>query len=109
GRGVKIGFVDSGLDYRHPMFGGCFKTCSGARVVAGYDFVGDQFTGYNTPKPDKDPLDKCNGHGTHVTGIAAGNVGVFQGAAPQAQIGAYRAIGCGGSTTVDLLMAAMEM
>ncbi|RKP33661.1 peptidase S8/S53 domain-containing protein, partial [Dimargaris cristalligena] len=107
GRGVKIGFVDSGLDYRHPAFGGCFKTCKSARVIAGYDFVGDAYTGANDPLPDSDPLDTCNGHGTHVTGIAAGNDGDFQGVAPKAQIGAYRVLGCTGTTQTGIVISAL--
>jgi hypothetical protein len=47
---------------------GTFPT---AKVVGGMDFVGDAYTGGNTPQPDLDPLD-CNGHGSHVGGSAAG-------------------------------------
>jgi hypothetical protein len=28
-------------------------------VIKGYDFVGDDFTGFETPVPDKDPMDSC--------------------------------------------------
>ena len=53
---------------------GTFPT---AKVTGGYDFVGDDYdpgsdTPANTiPQPDPDPLD-CNGHGSHVSGTAAG-------------------------------------
>lgn len=73
GQGVRIGVIDTGIDYRHAMFGGqASSSFPTAKVVGGYDFVGDSYSGSNsTPQPDADPMD-CNGHGTHVAGSAAG-------------------------------------
>src|SRR5690606_41353272 len=63
------------------------------------------------PHPDADP-DDCEGHGTHVAGIvgASGDPaeGGVRGVAPDAEIGAYRVFGCDGSTTADIMLAAME-
>lgn len=56
--------IDTGIDYNHPVLGKGFGT--GYKVAGGYDFVGDNFDGSNTPQPDNDPLDTCAGHGTHV-------------------------------------------
>jgi uncharacterized repeat protein (TIGR01451 family) len=85
GAGIRIGIIDSGVDYQHATFGGnglladyqandrtvapdtYFPT---AKVVGGMDFVGDAYTG-STAVPDPDPMD-CNGHGTHVAATAAG-------------------------------------
>ncbi|KAJ1960082.1 hypothetical protein IWQ62_004364 [Dispira parvispora] len=110
GKGVKIGIVDSGLDYTHPAFGKCFKT-AGCRVAYGYDLVGNDYDGITNPvaTPDKDPMDECNGHGTHVTGILAGNDGVYQGIAPEATLGIYRIFGCGptGNSGEDVIMQGM--
>lgn len=69
GKGVQIGIIDSGVDYRHPALGGGFG--KGHKIALGYDFVGDAYTGDNTPVPDPDPLATCvdGGHGTHTTGM----------------------------------------
>ncbi len=93
GKGIRIGIIDSGIDYYHAMFGGAGSaaeyladdptTIEGnsfptAKVVGGTDFVGDDYDSGGlgdaaTPAPDPDPLDPAaNGHGSHVAGIAAG-------------------------------------
>ncbi|RKP37169.1 peptidase S8/S53 domain-containing protein, partial [Dimargaris cristalligena] len=102
GKGIKIGFLDAGIDYTHPAFGGCFGP--GCRVQYGYDFVGDNYNGYNTPQPDDDPIEACSVHGTHVTGIAVGNHGEFKGVAPNATIGAYRILGCSLKTATNVIL-----
>lgn len=76
----------------------------------GYDFVGDTFDGSNKPQPSNNPFDSCIGHGTHVSGIVAGNDanGSVQGVAINAQLGMYRIFGCSGGTTSDLVISAMR-
>jgi len=92
GAGVKIGIVDTGVDYNHVNFGGsgsyagqdftilgeAANAFPNTKVVGGYDLVGDAYDAnpnnitYNPiPTPDQDPMD-CNGHGSHVAGTAAG-------------------------------------
>lgn len=68
GKGVQIGIIDSGVDYRHPALGGGFGP--GYKIAFGYDFVGDNYDGTNTPMPSPDPLATCpeGGHGTHTLG-----------------------------------------
>ncbi|KAF9966197.1 hypothetical protein BGZ70_003010, partial [Mortierella alpina] len=126
GKGIKIGVIDTGIDYKHPAFAsageeeGCFgrhgKDC---RVAHGWDFVGDSYNGYNQPKPDGDPMD-CYGHGTHVAGIIGANAlniaskklkppQPFVGVAPEVTLGAYRVYGCEGGASDDVILAAMEM
>ena len=87
GEGVKVGIIDSGIDYQHAMFGGngaetdyrandrtkapdsYFPT---ARIVGGYDFAGDTYGSGGAAKPDPDPMD-CGGHGSHVAGTVGGS------------------------------------
>lgn len=66
GKGVTVGVIDSGIDYRHPALNGglpsgtpCFGP--GCPVIGGYDFIDN--------KPD--PYAGCPGgdHGTHVSAI----------------------------------------
>ncbi len=86
GQGVRIGIIDTGVDYQHATFGGTGLLADyqannrtvitdgffpSARVVGGTDFAGDAYNGGNAPVPDPDPMD-CNGHGTHVASTAAG-------------------------------------
>ncbi|GES81884.1 subtilisin-like protease [Rhizophagus clarus] len=106
---VKVGILDTGVDYNHQALGGCFKK-EGCKVQFGFDFVGDDFNGSNEPKPDDDPLDECVGHGTHAAGIIAGedSANNVTGIAPKAILGAYRIFGCNGTTTNDIVIKAME-
>jgi subtilisin family serine protease len=100
GSGIKVAVLDSGIDYTHAHLGGpgtlaAYEAAWGtspsdprnttldglfptAKVVAGYDFVGEDWP--NTPEtPDPDPID-FEGHGTHVADIIAGATGVAPGA-----------------------------
>ncbi|KAF5497791.1 Subtilisin DY [Colletotrichum siamense] len=105
GQGLKIGIVDTGIDYTHPALGGCFGP--GCLVEYGEDIVGDSYDGTNTPVPDDDPFENCLGHGTHVAGIIAAmeNPMGFTGASPDVKLGMYRTFACNGQTTGDVLMA----
>ncbi|MBB3661489.1 subtilisin family serine protease [Prauserella sediminis] len=91
GEGVKVGVIDSGIDYTHATFGGpgtkdAYESVDptkeapelfpSAKVAGGTDLVGDDYdasgeNGSETPKPDPNPL-PCMDHGTHVAGTAAG-------------------------------------
>jgi len=123
GEGVKVAVMDTGIDYDHQGLSGdgvarsnstVFPT---ARVTNGYDFVGDAFNADSTspnynpvPIPDAYP-DDCYGHGTHVAGIIGANdpTNGLKGVAPDVTFGSYRVFGCAGSTTGDIMIAAMEM
>lgn len=120
GAGIQVGIIDTGVDYHHPDLGGegAGTTFPTERVSFGYDFVGDSFNAdasspsyQPVPEPDDDP-DDCESHGTHVAGIvgAGGDPsnGEVRGVAPEVTLGAYRVFGCDGSTTSDIMVAAME-
>ncbi|HXV39741.1 MAG TPA: S8 family serine peptidase, partial [Steroidobacteraceae bacterium] len=117
GSGIRVGIIDTGVDIDHPGFGGSGTNGTtafpSARVVAGFDFVGNAYNAGGTgaaliPVPDPNP-DDCNGHGTHVAGIVGANGAGITGVAPGVTFGAYRVFGCDGSTSADIMIAAMEM
>ncbi|KAK1224337.1 hypothetical protein PQX77_012766 [Marasmius sp. AFHP31] len=107
GKGIKIGIIDSGVDYNHPSLGGGFGP--GRKIVGGKDYVGVE--DISKPlTPDSDPMD-CNGHGTHVSGIIGANPGnaLFNvtGVAPEAELMVYKVAGCGPSIDEDSSIAAL--
>lgn len=94
GNNMKIGIIDTGVDYTHEDLGGCFGP--GCKVEGGYDFV----------NKDVDPIDD-QGHGTHCAGTAAGN-GELKGVAPNAKIYAYKVLNNWGSGSFANLISAIE-
>jgi hypothetical protein len=100
--------VDSGVDYTRAPLGGCFG--NGCKIAGGYDFVGDAFTGTNEPQPDNDPFDNCFGHGTFVAGVLGANENEYgvTGVAPEATQYHYRTFSCGGQTSDDIVLMAMQ-
>jgi len=143
GEHVKIAIIDTGVDYTHANFGGpgtvaafaaAAATSTAAadptmfgpnapKVKGGTDLVGDAYNAdvaTSVPMPDPNPLD-CNGHGSHVSGTAAGfgvandgstyhgpyneaayaaGFGIGPGVAPLADLYMVRVFGCTGSTNV---------
>ncbi|WP_300078731.1 S8 family serine peptidase, partial [Propioniciclava sp.] len=102
GSGIRVGIIDSGINYQHPDLGGTSSsTFPTTRTTKGWDFV----------DKDANPAD-CYGHGTHVAGIVAANgnpkQGGAYGVAPGVTLGAYRVFDCQGSATTDHILAAIN-
>jgi subtilisin family serine protease len=117
GNGVRVAVIDSGIDYTHKSLGGAGTaeayakawgttaadprntTTDGlfptAKVIGGYDFVGEAWTGADggpALAPDPDPIaapdqSTFGGHGTHVADIIGGTNGV----APDVKLYAVKA------------------
>ena len=131
GAGVTIAVIDSGIDYTHRNLGGPGTTAAYAeasadisgstqsnawfpnsKVVGGYDFVGDSWTGAPdgpAPTESPNPIDRFF-HGTQVADIAAGASldGLHQGMAPGAKLLALKACSAaasGGCPGVSMLKA----
>ena len=93
GRGIRVGVIDTGIDYTHEALGGAI----GVVVVGGYDFVNN----------DADPMDD-NGHGTHVAGIIAGNSSTLYGKAPGVKLYAYKVLDASGVGLTSTVLAGLE-
>ncbi|KAL0058384.1 hypothetical protein AAF712_014946 [Marasmius tenuissimus] len=108
GKGIKIGIIDTGVDYNHPALGNGYG--EGHKIIGGHDFVGDLEDLTLPLEPDNDPMD-CQGHGTHVTGIIGASPGIapfnLTGVAYDAEISVYKVAGCGRNTDPDATVAAL--
>ena len=130
GQNVRIGIIDTGIDYTHGMFGGpgteeAYKAINPAlanslfpskKVVGGSDLVGTDFDSAapdfnrHIPRMDPNPLDEA-GHGSHVAGTVAGRgdgVTSYDGVAPDALLYAIKVFGKTGSTNDAVVVAALE-
>lgn len=91
GKGIRIGILDTGVDYTHPDLSNNYK--------GGYNFVDN-----NTDARDD------NGHGTHVAGIVAAednDIGVV-GVAPDAYIYSVRVLDFAATGTASDITAGLE-
>ncbi len=91
GTGVKIGIIDSGVNYNHPDLNDVY--------AGGYDFV----------QNDNDPMD-VYGHGTHVAGTACAEDNDFGvvGVAPECALYSLRVLNNDGVGSWSATIAAMD-
>ncbi|WP_179292746.1 S8 family serine peptidase [Bacillus sp. 7884-1] len=116
GKGIKVGVIDTGIDYTHPDLKDVFK--------GGYDLVNN----------DSDPMESTyddwkksgqpefnvttqsawyTAHGTHVSGIIAGtgkNQSNFAitGVAPEVELYGYKVLGPYGSGSTNAILAGID-
>jgi minor extracellular serine protease Vpr len=92
GNGVIVGVIDSGIDFSHPDF----NNETGTRIQFLYEYTQTDPLEWSKQQIDTNPvsvtqrdLDDGFGHGTHVTGTAAGGGkvnGQYSGVAPESDI-----------------------
>lgn len=130
GQGLRIGILDTGIDYTHAMLGGRGQKADYAsvepsqpsaffpnsKVIGGIDLVGSDFNAASSvdrqhlPVPDGNPIDEA-GHGTHVAGTVAGKgdgKNSYDGVAPDAKLYAIKVFGKEGSTMDAIVIAGFE-
>ena len=87
GFGVRVYIVDTGVNTSHTEFTG--------RIAPGYSSIGTNQT----------DVEDCNGHGTHVAGLAAGTL---YGAAKRATIVPVRVLDCAGSGSLLSVLMGLD-
>lgn len=115
GEGIKIGVLDTGVDYNHPDLKDVYK--------GGYDFVDDDddpmeatyedWLASDLPEFDSGNRSYYTSHGTHVSGTTNGtgeneSEYAVTGVAPDADLYAYRVLGPYGSGATSGVIAGIE-
>ena len=93
GQGIKVGIIDTGIDFNHPDLRGYGPS---GKVVGGYDYVNS----------NEKPLD-TNGHGTEVAGIVGAD-GNFSGMAPKSQLFSYKVSTTGEAVSSEYIVQAIS-
>ncbi|BFH68199.1 hypothetical protein J27TS7_30490 [Paenibacillus dendritiformis] len=112
GKGIKVGVLDTGVDYNHPSLKEAYK--------GGYNFVDNNEDPMETRPDDSKPIidgkEYHTTHGTHVAGTVAGrgnydnpgDSGKVRGVAPQADLYAYRVLGPYGRGSSENIVRGIE-
>lgn len=113
GEGVTVAVIDSGLDITHPLIASQLWTNFNEVPNNGIDDDGNGFkddvNGYDFYDGTGNVQDS-NGHGTHVSGIIAGQSGSlgFTGIAPKSKVMPLKFIGSDGIGNVGAAIAAIQ-
>ncbi|PEJ56299.1 hypothetical protein CN692_18360 [Bacillus sp. AFS002410] len=132
GKGIKVGVIDTGIDYNHPDLTDAYKgyraqpgvdpKSINPSLVKGWDFVDNDADPMETTYDDwkKSGFDQPTGsssyfteHGTHVSGIIAGRGKnntdyAVTGVAPDADLYVYRVLGPFGSGSTESVLAGID-
>ncbi|MBL5812466.1 S8 family serine peptidase [Bacillus sporothermodurans] len=116
GKGIKVGVIDTGVDYNHPDLKNAYK--------GGYDFVDNdsdpmEATYDDWKKSGYPEVNPATGstyytsHGTHVSGTIAGQKKnqvdyAVEGVAPESYLYVYRVLGPYGSGYTDDVLAGID-
>lgn len=105
GKGVTVAVIDSGIDATHPDLKFGDKTIQNVKMLLGNSLFG----GKTVYLENVENSDTTSGHGTHVSGIIAGNgtasQGTYKGVAPGAKL---VGIGTGEAITVVWALEAFD-
>ena len=132
GKGIKVGVIDTGIDYNHPDLTDAYKgyrtqkgvdpKTSNPSSVKGWDFVDNDADPMETTYEDwkksgrgefVDGSAFYTEHGTHVAGIIAGRGKnntdyAVTGVAPDAEVYAYRVLGPWGSGSTEAVLGGID-
>ncbi|MFJ7935678.1 S8 family serine peptidase [Sporosarcina sp. NPDC096371] len=133
GQGIKVGVLDTGIDYNHPDLQGAYagyKAVEGQdpskvdpNSVKGWDFIDndadpmertyDEWKASGQPEYDMNGNAYYTSHGTHVSGTVAGqkdnNVDyAVKGVAPDVDLYSYRVLGSYGSGSIAGILAGID-
>ncbi len=132
GKGIKVGVLDTGIDYTHPDLSDSYKGYRAENgnpqavdpsTVKGWDFINNdadpmettysEWKSSNNPEYDFYGQSYYTSHGTHVSGTIAAQKDnevdyAVKGVAPDVDLYAYRVLGPYGSGTTDGVLAGID-